>query len=141
MLISLSQFNAIDSNNICRCKIANIFEWFRPNVKFIDNSTKLTSIHSTIAQSTVNKTIDCKIDDNLFDIATIKLQIHVIRVYNGYYYQSVRLINNFVLKLLQAADLIFHFLFLVPFKCIIEIYDKSYTIKLHSVLLFLSIVV
>lgn len=142
MLISLSlntQFKTID-NYVFRYKNGFIFVWLKPNVKFIDNSTKLTSIHSIIKQSVVRKINDCDVDDNddddLFIITIIKLQIHLIRFYNQH--KSIILINDFVLELLHAADLIFHFLFLVRFKFINEIYNRSYTIKMHSVLLFLS---
>lgn len=133
MLIPLSlntQYKTID-NYVFRYKNDSVFEWLKQSVKFIDNSTKLTSIHSIIKQFVVRKINDYDIEDDdndLFIINIIKLQIHLIRFYNQN--QSLILINDFVLELLHAADLIFHFLFLVRFKFINEIYNRSYTIKI-----------
>lgn len=145
MLYPLSlntKFKTID-NYVFRYKNGYIFEWRKPNVKFNDNSTKLTLlIHSIIKQSMISKINDYDIDgdgdyDDFFIITIIILQIHLIRLYNQN--QILLSINNFVLELLHAADLIFHFHFLVRFKFIIEIYYQIlYNKKLHSVLLFLS---
>lgn len=131
MLISLSfDIKAIDYN-VCGCKNFNNSNYD----KFIENFTKIPSRHSIIRQSTANRVID----NHFFNI---NLQIHLNHFFYYDYYQNQNLlsINDFVLEHLQASDLIFHFLYLVQFKFIIEIYDKTYTIKMHSVLLFLSIV-
>lgn len=126
--LNTSSLNTNDTDyNICK----NSIEWRNINVNFIDNSTKITSIHSVIKKRplSVAKRTD---DDHFSIINTIELPIHLIRCYN-YYPQNQYSINDFVFEFLQAADLIVHFLFLVQFKLIIEINDRSYTIKVHRV--------
>lgn len=128
LLLNTSSLNTNDTDyNICK----NSIEWREIDVKFIDNSTKITSIHSVIKKKSLS--VVKKTDGDHFSIInTIKLPIHLIHCYN-YHQQNEYSLNDFGFEFLQAADLIVHFLFLVQFKFIIEINDRSYTIKMHRV--------
>lgn len=104
---------------------------WRINVKFNDNSIKLTSIHSIFEQSII-RTNDCKIDDNFTIIYLI--------CFNNYQNQYLYLINSLILEFLTETNFILNiFLFHVKFK-FIEIYNNSYMINAILCVCFLLLV-